>query len=364
MRPLPEASAFYADVSRRFFANQESGHGAGYRLRRELSLAGERLSLAVAGRRMSAAWGSSGTELFNMLASWSGLKGGNVLISPMEHPALPAALSRSGAEIRVMPWRNGCPDWEKTESMLDGRTRLAVLFHVQSELGLISDTATFHALVKKRAPGALIMYDTVQSAGKLVLPEADILTVSGHKTGSAGGAALLFNPEKISETDFEAMRRRDYLFGRPEPAAAMTLAFAAGIMNDRREENYRHVSALHSFVRRELMAIRMKNNRSPVPAAGAGGILSGVNVSPYILHFLLPGHQGQVVVRMLSEHGVYVSSGSACQAESGRPSAALSLLGAAPRDGYAGLRISFAPDNTMDEAERFVTLFRQVISQY
>lgn len=359
MRPDDAVLDFFRDAAGRAFANQEAGHGAGYQLRRDLDAAGRELVASVTDRERLVAWGSSGTELFNMVAALGMLAGGNVVLSPLEHPALPAALSRSGAELRVLPMRNGRIDWEKGAELFDRQTRLVALFHVQSELGLILDISPARALIAERSPKALLLCDTIQSAGKLNLPaEADLLTVSGHKLGAPGGAALLFDPGKLNSALLDAMRHRDYRFARAEPAMAFSLAFAARLRKERRQDELTRVTAINALLRREMTAIRMPNGKSPVAT------LEEDEASPYIAHFRLPGYQSAVVVRMLSEYKVYVASGSACQAESDRPSPALAALGFGRNDGYSGLRLSFGASNTLEEAVRFVELFQQVIAAY
>ncbi len=350
MCPVPEVLDYFRQCSERCFANQEAGHGAGYELRRELSQAEDALALTLAGKPFKTAWADSGTGLCNMVAALPVLKGGNIVTTPLEHPALIAALSRSGAEIRLLPLlKNGLVDWEKGAALLDSKTRLIALFHVQSELGLIQE----YPQLRELAPKALLMYDTVQSVGKMPLPEADMLTVSGHKLGAPGGAALVYNPAKISPAEFEAMRSRNYLFGRIEPATALTLAHAV-----RRRTDDSEIRKINEFLRRELTAKPLPNGRyaqTTIPAE---------NASPYILHLFLPGYQGQVLVRMLSESGIYLSSGSACQAESDRPSPALTALGFSRTDGYSGLRLSFSESNTMEEAALFADTFRKAVAGY
>jgi len=60
--------------------------------------------------------------------------------------------------------------------------------------------------------------------------------------------------------------------------------------------------------------------------------------APHIVNFYYPKYNGEVVVRMLSEHGICVSTGSACS--KGKKSSVLRELGVPPRKIDGALRIS------------------------
>ena len=79
--------------------------------------------------------------------------------------------------------------------------------------------------------------------------------------------------------------------------------------------------------------------------------------APHICAVTLPGYPSEVLVRVLGDQGICISSGSACH--KGKPShvfAAMSL----PRPWLSGaLRLSFAPDSTRDEADRLIAALTQ-----
>ena len=68
----------------------------------------------------------------------------------------------------------------------------------------------------------------------------------------------------------------------------------------------------------------------------------GTGEAPHILALSLPGYKSEVVVRMLSDLGVYISSGSACH--KGKPSHVFAALGLPKRQLDGVLRISFSTD--------------------
>ncbi len=360
-RPDPEVLDYFRECALRDYANQEATHGAAYRLRGQLEEAGERLAQAVAGRSMAVHWAMTGTELFGALAALPHRRQGNIVTSGAEHPALAAALWQMDSEVRFLTRQDG--ELLPGPGCLDERTRLLAVHHVQSETGRITDVDALAATLRREAPQALLLADTIQSAGKLPLPEtADFLTVSGHKLGAPGGAALLINPAwkelPLMRQTLQRLRSGEYRFGRPEPALLLTLVFAAELRAERRERELRRVRQVQTAMRRALAELSLP---------GGGRVVFTVpeeKSSPYILHVRFPGFQGGVLVRMLSEYGVFAASGSACRAESDRPSAALLELGLSREEAYSGVRLSFSAENSPDEAGALREIFEQVLRAY
>jgi cysteine desulfurase len=67
---------------------------------------------------------------------------------------------------------------------------------------------------------------------------------------------------------------------------------------------------------------------------------------------------------MLSEQGICVAAGSACQAENARPSPGLIAMGYPKSDLFSGMRISLWHHNTEAEIDDFIDTFQKVIDGY
>ena len=83
--------------------------------------------------------------------------------------------------------------------------------------------------------------------------------------------------------------------------------------------------------------------------------------APHILPVSLPGYKSEVVVRFLSDRGVYLSSGSACHR--GKPSHVFAAL-RLPKPVLDGtLRLSFSYDTSREDAEALVEGLRAAKEQ-
>lgn len=350
----------------RFYANQEAGHSLGYELRKHLEKAEIRISRALCGEGTFVHWGESGTDIIRLFSDFPVFRKGNIVTTPLEHSALKAALGCCGAEVRAVKLDKGHVDLQHLRKLLDKDTVLCAINHVQSETGIIQDLTAIGKVVKEYAPQAVFMSDTIQSAGKISIPwkeaQLDIITVSGHKTGAAGGAALLFRKDNAVMKEFNDYLqhcRKDYFTAsRPQIPAAKALANGIERSCEKQLENIEKIQKINSFLRLKLPELKLFNGKKITFTVAAD------QTSPYILHFIVPGYQSAVLVRILSQENIYFSAGSACQAESGGPSEILTAMGFPAEDAYAGIRLSFSTQNTVREAEIFIEKFQNALSNY
>ncbi|MDR0932204.1 MAG: aminotransferase class V-fold PLP-dependent enzyme [Victivallales bacterium] len=356
-RPRCETIEYYNSLLSRNFANQESAHRLGYEARKELDSAAARLSMALFGNdNYAVIWGTSGTELFRLIADSPLAADKKVVTSLLEHPALMANLRRTARDAKFLAAKS---DGElipvKSEADL-------VAFHlIQSELGRIQVPEKLF----DQYPKAIKILDAIQAAGRLPLTDhvADIVAISGHKFGSpGGGAALLVDKRSVCAkvlTEFSKNYRQvDYLIGRPEVPALLALVFAAELSCRDMGESLGRVRELNRFLRRELTNLDLPGGKKifcTIPEE-----LS----SPYILHVMLPGIESGVIVRMLSESGVMVAAGSACSSESRKPSAALLAIGCKKADAWSGLRISLGQDSSLNDAKKLLEALRNVLKNW
>ena len=74
--------------------------------------------------------------------------------------------------------------------------------------------------------------------------------------------------------------------------------------------------------------------------------------APHILPITLPGYKSEVVVRFLSDRGIYLSSGSACHR--GRPSHVFAELRLPKSQLDGALRVSFSYDTTEADVDALI----------
>ncbi|MBO5667752.1 MAG: aminotransferase class V-fold PLP-dependent enzyme [Lentisphaeria bacterium] len=348
--PSPETLQDFASLAGHFYANAEAVHQLAYRSREALKTAEKRVSAALFNRGdHPVIWGESATELFRVLASFPEFDTG--CASALEHPALLENLKNfTAADIAAV-----APDGTFCSGPHSSRSYDLVCCHqVQSELGLLADTEKFFAGVSPRCR----MVDAVQAAGKMPLVRnADVWVISGVKFGSPGGAAMILAADGRLTDKLLAharnCRQQSYAVSRVNVPMILTMTGALEKAVAMMAENRDKVLQLNSEIRSGVRELGI------VPT-----LPESVPVSPYILNLLLPEQESAVVVRALGEMGIFTASGSACSAETGRPSPALTALGFRAEKAYRALRLSFGPGNSPEDAGIFLDGLKTVLKNY
>lgn len=286
-------------------------------------------------------------------------KGKHIITTAIEHAAVLEPireLERQGYEVTwLQPDQQGIITAEQVEAALRPDTILVAMMLVNNELGTVLPVAeTARAIRAARCP-ALLHCDAVQGFLKVPFtPEGlgvDTLAVSGHKVHAPKGIGALYIRRGLRLPPLiRGGGQEKGLRSGTEPTA-QTAAFAAAVEAGRAslERDLAHMRELKDYAARTL--------RAQVP----GLELIGAGTAPHILPVTLPGYKSEVVLRFLSDRGIYVSSGSACH--KGKPShvyAALKL----PKPQLDGiLRISFSYDTAREDVDALVQGLKEAQAQ-
>lgn len=286
-------------------------------------------------------------------------KGKHIITTAIEHAAVLEPireLERQGYEVTwLQPDQQGIITAEQVEAALRPDTILVAMMLVNNELGTVLPVAeTARAIRAARCP-ALLHCDAVQGFLKVPFtPEGlgvDTLAVSGHKVHAPKGIGALYIRRGLRLPPLiRGGGQEEGLRSGTEPTA-QTAAFAAAVEAGRAslERDLAHMQELKDYAARTL--------REQVP----GLELIGAGTAPHILPVTLPGYKSEVVLRFLSDRGIYVSSGSACH--KGKPShvyAALKL----PKPQLDGiLRISFSYDTAREDVDALVQGLKEAQAQ-
>ena len=363
---LPEVLSSYPGLLKKYSGNPEAAHRIGHNLNKELAALGDMLFDTLLPdakvEQKACFFGSDTTEILNIIAYALGDRTAVCCGSALEHVSVRTMLARAFGKVLDL-------SLDKFGKIADipaniAESRLIVITHVQSEIGVMQDLPALMKQLRRAAPQAIILLDMVQSnmfyefPASTILP--DLLLISGAKTGADSGAALLAvnSTAALLKNKLHDLRKKEYQIGRSNVVQAAALVLSVQINSVKRIESTEQLRLLNDFLRSKLDNMLLPNGnrcRFTVPAEA-----SAVN----ILHFILPGYQAGVLVRMFSAEDIMLSSGSACRSESDEPSAILQALKYSKSDAYSGIRVSLSGENTLDEAEIFVQKLQKILQDY
>ena len=270
-------------------------------------------------------------------------KGSRVITTSIEHPSVSKAFDRLESEgfevIRIGTDPFGNVDITELENAVNDKTILISMMAVNNEVGTVQPIESLKAIVKRKGAPALIHIDAVQAFGKIPLNVkklgADLMTVSSHKIHGPKGAGALYVKQgvKLVPRAVGGGQEKDIRPGT-EPMVAIA-GFLGAVEELKIKESLEKVQRLRDGFASQLKGIEGLSFNSPE------------NALPYIVNISLEGIPSETVLNLLSDMGIYVSSGSACA--KGHKSPVLTAMGLDDKVINSSLRISLSRFTTKDE---------------
>ncbi|WP_416463924.1 cysteine desulfurase family protein [Sphingomonas sp. VDB2] len=326
-----------------------------------------RARLEDARRRIAAALDWSGHVIFTSGASEAiaiGLlraKGGRIVTSPVEHDAVlrvtkdAARLAVDGNGIAISP-RHPNESWDLPSSSASeeqkrdaslrwhdgkqGNPPLLAIQHVNNETGVIQP------LDRIDRDGAILFADCAQSAGKLPLPDADMIAISAHKFGGPPGiGALLIRDLALIEPS--GGQEQGYRAGTENLPAILAMVAAL----EAREDWLPRATALRT--------------RLDAGIEAAGGVIVARDAPrlPAIASYRMPGLSARAQLIQFDLAGISVSAGSACSSGSLKTSHVLGAMGWDEDAAAEVVRVSFGPQTCDSDMDRFLAIWKSMAAK-
>jgi cysteine desulfurase len=323
------------------WANPSSPHNEGRAAKAALEYARARIAKAL---------GWDGDVIFTSGASEAlslGLWRANAdatWISAVEHDAVKRARP-SGYTMPV--GADGLVDADMLKAKLaqdDAVTPLVVIQSANNETGVIQPLDRLCAVVREH--NGIFLADCSQSAGKLPLPDVDLITVSGHKLGGPPGigALLVRNLAQLSPSGGQEKGYRGGTENLPG-----VLGFVAAL------------EAGFDWMERALEL----RNMLDVAILEAGGKVIAQNTSRIatIASYQMPGVSASSQLIGFDMAGIAVSAGSACSSGTLKTSHILGAMGAGIKDASEVIRVSFGPDTNHADIQRFIRAWQMIATR-
>jgi len=350
---LPEVVAAMKRMLEVEYGNPSSLHGLGVTAEKAMARARRQVAGLIGARPAEIYFTSGGTEANNW-ALWSMARtrrrqGRHLITTAIEHPSILAACQRletEGCEVTCLPVDSrGVIRLDDLKEALRPDTFLVSIMSVNNETGSLQPLKDIARLVHTRSRAALHV-DHIQGYGKIVLNchelGIDLMSLSAHKIHGPKGTGALFVKEGVNLEpllvggDQESGRRAGTEntpgiagFGVAAEHAALTFAGGTARLRQLKLE----------LAGRLLKSIPDTFINGPAPEDGA----------PHILNVSFPGVRAEVLVHMLEQRGIYVSTGSACHSRHQEASHVLKALKLGRRRLEGAIRISLGSFNTPEE---------------
>lgn len=320
------------------WANPSSPHTAGR---------AARAALENARAQVKATLGWAGEVIFTSGASeaiaiaLTRTRADAVLTSGVEHDAV---LRSAGQAVTLPVTAGGLIELHVLAGRLGALGAKLPLVAVQTannETGVLQPLADLAPLIHEA--GGILFVDAAQTAGKLPLPDADLIAVSAHKFGGPPGVGALLVRD-LGLLSPSGGQERGYRTGTENLPGVLGMAAALDAQRgwvDRAADLRAHLDGA-------------------IEGAGGQVVAKGSPRIATIASYRMPGVASAAQLIQFDLAGIAVSAGSACSSGSLRPSHVLTAMGWREADASEVIRVSFGPDTTRADVYRFIEVWRQI----
>lgn len=339
------------------FYNPSALYKGGYGLQREIVQSRNSILSLIADREnFDLIFTSCGSEADNQ-AIFCGGRRGNIVTTAGEHSAVYSAvneLKQRGMEVRFAKIGvDGSVDTEDLLRLIDERTSLVSVIHVNNETGAINDIVKIARLVKAKNRYCLFHSDGVQAFGKIAFKlskEIDLYSVSAHKIGGIKGVGALIKRKGLilKPYIYGGGQENGLRSGTENVFGIKNFEYAALKKFKKINENYSKAHSLKRLIIDNLDRSLFK-------------IISGEFSSPYILSISVEGLRGETLLHEADDAGLIIGTGSACSSnEKKRFSRTIIACGLGENVADGVLRLSFSSENSEDEALKAVKILNEI----
>lgn len=323
------------------WANPSSPHAEGRAARAALEDARARIKRAL-GWDGELIFTSGATEAIAIALRGRGAY--ETTVSAVEHDAV---LRHAEGSQRISVGPDGLLDMDSLRGWLDPleATELIAVQAANNETGVLQPLDQVIATRSRSGveKDVILLADCAQTAGKLPLPDAELISVASHKLGGPPGVGALL-VRNFGLLTASGGQERGYRGGTENLPAI--LAFAAAL--DAQSGWLDGCAAL----RRRLEA-RLR-------AAGAIIVAEHAPRTPTIGAYRMPGVPSEAQLIHFDLARIAVSAGSACSSGSMKVSHVLRAMGWSDAEAREVVRVSFGPQTTAEEVDAFAAAWEKL----
>ena len=356
-----DALTSYVQVSQKFFGNPSSLHQLGVDAHQVLTKARAQVASLLSVQPEEIFFTSGGTESNNWAIKGTALEksvfGKHIITTKIEHPSVIQTckqLERFGFEVTYLDVDSkGIVSIDQLKESLRKDTILVSVMAVNNEVGAVQPIAEI-AKVLEEYPSIHFHVDCVQAVERasqlLSIGRIDLLSLSAHKFHGPRGVGIMY---KKFGRKIQALLTG----GGQEKGERSTTENLPGIVAT--------TKALRMALEEESVTGELRSQLwKELATKPEIRIFSPEDGASHVLCFAIKGVRGEVVVHAFENHGIYISTTSACSSKKADSSSTLYAMDVPTEWATGAVRVSFSNDNTKEEVEQFIKVLHQLMKQF
>lgn len=363
-KAAPAVVDTYAKVSERYWGNPSSLHNFGEQAFNLLEQSRQQIADLLGVSLSEILFTNGGTEGDNWAIKGTAIAkrefGNHLITTEVEHPAVHNSmeqLKQLGFEVTYLPVdENGRVSASDLRSAIRPTTILVSTMAVNNEIGAVQPLAEI-ADVMRDFPKIHWHIDAVQGIGKglhdlIFNDRVDFITFSGHKFHAPRGIGFMYKRQgrTIAPLMTGGGQERDLRSGTENLPAIAAMAKALRLLLDDEAAKVQRQQEVRLTILNHIKTfshVTIFSKDLPVFA-------------PHILCFAIESVRGETIVHAFEEHGIYISTTSACSSKKHVESSTLQAMKIDDGIATSAVRVSLDEHNTLAEAEQFNQVFDEL----
>lgn len=276
-----------------------------------------------------------------------------ILYSPIAHKSILKCVESYHNSIPLKVNKEGMINIHDLEEYLDVciNTPLVVIDHANSEIGTIQDIEQIIKITHLH--NGIVYLDCTGSIPTIPIDvkklDVDMIGFSAHKLGGLKGCGVLYKKKDIVLEPLVYGSQEKGIFGGTENVLGI-----ASLGRAVEGYNYSSISSVNRDYVYDYIVRHIPDSYL------VGSPIESGNRLPHNLYICFRGVEGESLMILLDVHGIQVSTGSACNANSISPSTTLSAIGINVEDIHSCIRMTFG-EETQEEINYVCKTLKQCV---
>jgi cysteine desulfurase len=347
------------------FGNPSTVYDLGSSIMEVISQQREKVANLVGATAKEIIFTSSGAEANNLAVKGAALarrkKGNHIIISAIEHHSVLNSarfLERMDFEVTFLPVdKYGLVDPERLSRTITPETILVSIMHANNEIGTIQPIAELSAICREKE--IVFHTDAVGTVGNIPVDVnelgVDLLSLSGASVSAPKGIGALYFRDNLRlmpliHGGIQEMGRRA---GTENVPGIVALGEAAELARQELPDKVKHV--------RELRDLLVASIRARVERVAYTGHPD--RRLPGHASFCIEAIEGEALLLMLEQEGIYANTGSACASKALKTSPVLVAIGIRPDLAQGSIVFTMNRSNRVEEIEYVLEKLPLVVKQ-
>ncbi len=337
----------------RHFGNPSTVYDMGSKVKQVIEEHRAKVAKLISAKSQEIIFTSSGAEANNLaikgVAFARQKKGRHIIISAIEHHSILNSarfLERMDFEVTFLPVDEyGLVDSGRLSRAIRSDTILVSIMHANNEIGTIQPISELSAICRDK--GVLFHTDAVASVGNIPVDvnalNVDLLSLSGVSIGAPKGIGALYfrNNLRLMPLIHGGIQESGRRGGTENVPYIVGLGKASVLAVEELFDKMNHLEKLRSLiisgVRERIEHVKLTGH----PDKRLPGHAS----------FCIEAIEGEALIYMLNQHGIYSNTGSACASKALKTSPVLVAIGTPPDLAQGSIVFTMDSSNKIEEIE-------------